>query len=215
MSDVKAIIFDIDGTLSEKNSWAVAAQAMGGTHAEDLEIYFANKNGIITQEEADAKILEMWKRQGLATKANFIKAFESIPLRHDAVDLVQYLKSKGLKICVMTGSMDLYAKIIAKKVGADDCYFNAKLFFNEEEHIENFSYIADQGALKLVQLKEFCAKHNLQPQECAVIGDSENDYEIFKLTKNGIAIRSFEEDKFIETLAWKVVNNLSEIKAII
>src|SRR3989344_4575171 len=177
MSEIKAVIFDIDGTLSEKNSWAVIASALGGTHEEDLDIYYASKEGKITQEEADGKILEMWKRQGLAKKENFTKAFDEISLRAEARELVSYLKNKGLIVCLITGSMDLYAKIVAEKVGADDWYSNAHLFWGKDGHIENFSYIADQGALKLIQLKEFCAKNNLQSENCIVIGDSENDYE--------------------------------------
>src|SRR3989344_4739849 len=133
---IKAVIFDIDGTLSPKNSWQVMALAMGGTHEEDLEIYYASKEGKITQEEADGLILQMWKRQGLATKDNFYKTFDSIPLRHDAVELVQYLKSKGLKVCLITGSMDMYAEIVAKKVAADAWYSNAHLFWGKDGHIE-------------------------------------------------------------------------------
>jgi phosphoserine phosphatase len=212
---IKAVIFDIDGTLSKENSWANLAIGMGATPAEDLELVELQKNKLITDEEADRRMLALWKRKGLATKSNFLKVFNAIELREDALDLVQYLKGKGIVICLITGSMDLYAKVIADKVGADEHYSNAQLFWDEDGNITNLIYNSAQGALKLKQFKEFLQKYSLKPDDCAVVGDSENDYLLFQETKKGIAIRSFMEDKVLEVIAWKVIDNLSEIKNII
>lgn len=215
MRKIKAAIFDIDGTLAEKNSWHVIALAMGGTAEEDLEIYYAEKSGKLTSEEARNRILTLWTRQGLATKENFERIFHSISLRDDAIDVVQYLKKKRLLVCLITGSMDMYAKIIAGKVNANEYYSNAKLSWGGDGVIEDFSYNVDQGAIKVKQFNDFIKKYSLEPEECIVIGDSENDRGLFGLTKRGIAIRTDYEDKHLETLAWKVVNNLSEIKEFI
>ena len=215
MSQIKAVIFDIDDTLTQKNSWAEVAVGMGATHAEDLEIYYMHKEGKLTDREADDKILAMWKRKGLGTKENFEKIFNAIPLRDDALDLIQYFKQKKIIVCLITGSMDMYAKIIAEKVQADAFYFNADLHWDEGGKIIDFDYKVNQGALKLTQFQDFCQKNNLKSEECVVVGDSENDHLLFLETKKGIAVRTKVEDKTLEQIAWKVIDNLSEIKDII
>jgi len=215
MPEIKAIIFDIDGTLTEKNSWQQLIIAMGGTWEEDLEVVELDRSGKISHEEANARVLALWKRHGLASRENFQKTFENMNLRHDALDLVNYLKQKGIIICLITGSMDLYAQTIAEKVGAQNFYSNAILRWDENSMIKDFIYDWRQGELKLKQFREFLQKNNLRPDECATIGDSDNDYELFKLTGRGIAIRTEYEDKVLESIAWKVVNSLSEIKNII
>jgi phosphoserine phosphatase len=215
MSDIKAVIFDIDGTLTTKNSWSETAIGLGGTPQEDLEIYEMYKAKQILSDEADAKLLAMWKRNGLATKENFNKIFYGIPLRPDAIELINYLKQKQLIICLITGSMDMYAQIIADKLDITDYYYNATLFWQDDGHIKAFNYIVNQGEKKLEQFQQFCLKNNLRPEECAVIGDSENDHLLFIASKKGIAVRTEYEQKELETVAYKIVNNLTEIKEII
>lgn len=215
MEPVKAVIFDIDGTLSEKNSWHVLAIAMGATPAEDLEVVELQQAGKITNREADARILAFWKRKGLATRENFRKTFEDIPLRQDAQDLVNYLKQKKILICLITGSMDMYAEVVARRLGVEDFYSNAKLSWSDDGNISDFTYDGKQGTKKLDQFHEFIKKNNLKAAECAAIGDSENDYLLFLETKKGIAVRSESEDKVLEAAAWKIVNNLKQIKEIL
>jgi HAD superfamily phosphoserine phosphatase-like hydrolase len=215
MSEIKAVIFDIDDTLTTENSWAQVALGMGATHEEDLEIYYLHKEGKITNEEANSRILGLWKRKGLATQDNFRKIFDSIPLKEDAVDLTQYLKQKNIKICLITGSMDMYAEMIAKKVSADSFYYNADLYWDDQGKIIGFDYRVDQGARKLEQFLDFCQKNNLEASECVVLGDSENDILLFLESKKGIAVRTKAEFKELEAVAWKVINNLSEIKEFI
>lgn len=214
-SEIKAVVFDIDGTLTKETSWSVIATSAGGTPEEDLETYYAQKTGKISDAEADRRILGMWTRKGLLSKQRYTEILTAIPLREDALDLVNYLKSQNILICLITGAMDLYAEVTAKRLGVDNYYGNAKLYWDEHENILNFTYQVDQGSLKLAQFREFCQKYNLRSEECVPIGDSDNDYLLFVETKKGIAVKTEFEDKDLEAVAWQVVNNLSEIKKFI
>ncbi len=213
--DIKAVIFDIDGTLSQKNSWWELAEGFGATKEESIGIYEDNLSGKLTQPEAGARVLEMWTRKGPVSKEKFTKILSAIPLRDESLEVAGYLKSKGMLICPITGSNEIYAELVAKKIGADDFYANAKLFWDDKGNLKDFSYEINQSDIKLKQFHEFCQKFNLKPEECIPVGDSYNDYELFRITGRGIAIRTQYEDKVLEELAWKVVNNLSEIKEII
>lgn len=213
--ETKAVIFDIDGTLTKEISWSYLAVKLEASPEEDLEIYHKHRAGKLTDAEADARILKMWTARGPVSKKRFIEVFDSIPLRPEAFELIKNLKQKGKIICLITGSMDLYAQMIAKKFGVEHYFWNADLFWDAENNILNFNYTADQGSKKLKQLKKFCQDQNLALEECAVIGDSENDIEIFKATKKGIAVKTEFEEKELEKEAWKVVDNLAAINQII
>lgn len=215
MLDIKAVIFDVDGTLSPINSWLWLSEALGAKKEENIAIYEGNLSGKLMQFAANAKVLEMWTRKGPVSKEKFIKILTEIPLRPEALELCAYLKSKNIIICPITGSNEIYAEIVAKKIGADVFYANAKLFWDESNNLVNFTYAVNQADIKLNQFKDFCAKFKLKPDECVPVGDSYNDYELFRITGKGIAVRTEYEDKVLEELAWKVINNLSEIKNII
>ena len=215
MNMIQAVIFDIDNTLTKKNSCWTIAEAVGMIIAEDLEIYERSKSGNVSSREIDRELLTLWQRKGLATRSNFENTFTNMELRDEALDVIDYLKRKKIKVCLITGSMDLYANIIAKRVGADDFYANTPLKFDAQGNVVDLVYQKDQAGLKLNQFTEFCQKNQLTPAECMVVGDSENDLLLFLETKQGIAIRTEAEDKILEPVAWKIVDNLSEIKQIV
>ncbi len=215
MVAIKAVIFDIDNTLTKENSWGKIAEAMGMTISEDHDIYNLSKTGTVPPRDLDKMLLILWQRKGLAKKENFVKVFTEMELRDDAKDLVDYLKQKDIKVCLITGSMDMYAEIVAKRVGADEYYFNTPLSYDEQGNITDLIYEKDQTELKLKQFKEFCKKNNLTSEDCVVVGDSANDFLLFTETKKGVAIRTEAEDKILEPVAWKIINRLSEIKDIL
>ncbi|OGE82469.1 MAG: hypothetical protein A3B10_00130 [Candidatus Doudnabacteria bacterium RIFCSPLOWO2_01_FULL_44_21] len=111
--------------------------------------------------------------------------------------------------------MGPFAKIIAERVAADDFYFNTPLSYDEQGNITDLVYEKDQAGHKLKQFTEFCQKYGFKPEDCVVVGDSENDLLLFLETKKGIAIRTEAEDKILEPVAWKIINNLAEIKNIL
>ena len=55
----------------------------------------------------------------------------------------------------------------------------------------------------------------MQYSECVPVGDSENDTDLFKLTKNGVAIRTEFEKKELEQIAWKKIDHLIQLKEIL
>ena len=57
---IKAVVFDIDGTLTEHNSWYAFTRDIGGSEAEHLAIYEGQRKGDIGLEEAKQRLLEIW-----------------------------------------------------------------------------------------------------------------------------------------------------------
>lgn len=208
---IKAVIFDLDGTLTLRTSWNYLAEYLGASAEEESKNFQDWNDKKITTEQADENILRMWRSGGRANKTEFTKAFKSIPLRPGAVELMQYLKDKGILVCLITGAMDLYAEVMAKRLGAQNYYANTIFHWDDNDEIKKFDYTPDQGLKKLEQFKEFCSEQKLNFTDCAAVGDSQNDYQLFQVTGKGIVIRSEYESKELEKVAWKIVSELPEI----
>ncbi len=216
MNKYKAAIFDIDGTLTPQVSWTAFTRDIGGSVAEHLAIYHDHLDGKIGLDESKARLLKMWQSTGKANKAHIVNAFGAWPVRPDAFPLIKWLKENGYRVCLITGSVGVYAKYMAEKLGADAYYANAELYFDANGELENFHYTTDQAEVKLRQFKEFCQQNNLRPGQCVPIGDSDNDIELFRITGNGILIN--EDEQVAEELlaaAWQTVRSLQEVQLLL
>jgi HAD superfamily phosphoserine phosphatase-like hydrolase len=211
---IKAILFDIDNTLTYEVSWYLLTKKLGGDTETHRKIFNNMLEGKINYQDAKSQLIELWKKTGKCNKKHFIKIFSEVKLKEDVQEVVDFIKSMGLNICLITGSVDLYAETISKRLNVNDYYANTKLIWDKKDELIDFDYEKNQGEKKLKQLKEFCLKNNISISEIIVVGDDENDIELFKFTKQGVAVKSSNSHK-IETHAWKIINKLSELKQII
>src|SRR5665213_2004360 len=186
MKDLKAVIFDIDGTLTPQNSWTAFTRDIGGSVEDHLEIYHSHLNGKIGLDESKRQLLAIWQATGRAERSYIEQSFESWPVREEAYTLIKWLQHSGFVVCLITGSVGLYAKHMAEKLNVDDYYANAELYFDEKGMLADFHYTADQAEVKLTQFSEFCRLKRLQPEECVAVGDGNNDIELFRHTQHGI-----------------------------
>ncbi len=210
---IKAVIFDIDGTLSAKNSWTSLTKDLGGSVDEHLRIFKDFLEERANYKDSKEKLLKVWQKTGNANRQTFQEIFEKWPLREEAQEVVDFLKDKGLITCIITGSMDLYAEVIAKRLGIPFYYANTELIWDEESNLADYHYFRDQAGKKLEQFNQLCQEQNLSLKECIIVGDDENDIELFKIAR-GIAFKS-PDSKNIEPIAWKIITNLSELKAVL
>jgi HAD superfamily phosphoserine phosphatase-like hydrolase len=216
MSNFKAAIFDIDGTLTPQISWTAFTRDIGGSVARHLAIYTDHLNGNIGLDESKRQLLEMWQATGKASRDHIEQVFETWPVRPEAYKVIEELKRRGYLICLITGSIGIYAKHMAEKLGVENYYANAELYFDNNGDLIDFHYTTDQADVKLAHLKEFCAKHDLRLQECVPVGDSNNDVEIFRETGNGVLLDdSTEVTDELRGVAWKVIDSLEDLLTLI
>lgn len=118
-NSIKAVVFDIDGTLSPDISWTKLTLQLGHSVPHHVEIYKKFKSGKLEYNEAKKAMLSLWTASGPLDKSRLEEMFRSWVLKDDAVPIFQYLKSKNYITCLITGSMDLFAQVIAQRVGVD------------------------------------------------------------------------------------------------
>jgi HAD superfamily phosphoserine phosphatase-like hydrolase len=211
----KAVVFDIDGTLTKNISWVVLTEGVGGSI--ETNDYFLKEcvEGRLTQNELEKEWVKNWNNGGKGNRKYFYEVLNSIPLRDDAIETIKYLQNKKYDLCLITGSFDLYGQIVSEKVGVKEWYANTALIWDKNDNLIDVKTVVDDKQRKLDHFREFCLEHKLDPKECVPIGDSSNDLGLFKLTGNGIVVRTQYEAKELESSAWKIINDLSEIKSIL
>lgn len=213
----KAVVFDIDGTLTRDISWVRLTKEIGGSIEFNDEVIRAWGKDKLSEKETTGKLIKNWSKDSRADKENFISILSGIPLREDAKETISYLKEKGYLVTLITGSFDLYAEIVGKELGVENYFANTILLWDDSNKLIDIKTVKDEEAKnrKIEYFKEWLTSNNLKPEECVAVGDSSNDIELFKITGNGIAMKTEFEAEELEKVAWKTINRLSELRSVL
>jgi len=213
----KAVVFDIDGTLTRDISWVRLTTEIGGSIEFNDEVIRKWETDEISEEEVREKLIENWSKAGKAFKNEFVSIFRNIPLREDAKEVIEYLKNKGYLVIMITGSFDVYAQTVGEELGVKEWFANTTLIWDKDEKLVDVLTCKDSDAKnrKIDYFKEYCAKNNLKYEECVPVGDSSNDIGLFKLTGNGVAVKTEFEAVELEKVAWKKIDNLTGLKQLL
>jgi phosphoserine phosphatase len=184
----RALVVDIDGTLWSSNSWLELTKGLGADVNKHTRIFSEYKNGRISYPESKTQLIGLWQGTGNANKPFVTKLLKSWKLDARSYDLINLLKSRGFKTSIITSSFDLWAGEVSSTLNTDEFYYNTKTLWDDNNELIDYDYNLDQTGKKLSQFNSFCHKYDLKPEDCLVIGDGENDIELFKITGNGVLV---------------------------
>lgn len=210
---IKAIIFDIDGTLTPEISWLKLTEGLGTSAEKHSEIFEKYLNNEIPYKKAKGDLIKLWQKTGNANREHMTKMFRSWKLKEDAHNIITYLNKK-YQIILISGSLDLYVKAVADKLGVDTWYANSKIDWDKYDNLKDFHYFRNQALKKLVQFRHFKKKYNLKNKDFAVVGDGDTDLLLFKRIKMSILVKKEKPHPELEPYAYKTIDKLSELKNI-
>ena len=211
--NVKVIIFDIDGTLSSEVSWLKLTEGLGASANKHAEIFNKYLKREITYKKVKGNLIKLWHSTGNANKKYMTNIFNSWKLKEDAREVIEYLK-KYYKILLISGSVDLYVKTVAEKLGIEDWYANSIIDWDLKGNLIDFHYFRNQAAKKSEQFRQFKKKHSLRNKDFAVIGDGDTDLLLFRRIKIAILVKKEKFHTELEPYAIKKINELKELKKI-
>jgi HAD superfamily phosphoserine phosphatase-like hydrolase len=209
MRKVAAVIFDIDETLAPVISWTDFTKRLSANPAAHLAIYNDYRDGRITYLESKVRLLGLWHSTNNANRAYIEEAFANMPLSPDALPLIDWLRQTPVRLCLISGAIDVYVQQVAKNLHIADAYANTRFIFDDDDMLIDYDYVLDQSGKKLQQLQAFCTKYRLQPSQCAVVGDSENDLGLFTATGRGILVGA---NPVLKAAAWRTARSLKDVK---
>jgi len=213
MEKIKLICFDVDDTLIDGTSWLILTKGLGCSPLEALDIFQRCQKEKITFTEGERLLTKMYQDSGNANIGFISELFDKVKVKDEAIDLISYLRKKEYKIYLISGTIDIYVESVAKKLGVDGFYANSTLDFDDKGILLKINYRDNQGEIKVEQLRNLVDSLGIDMEQVAFVGDSENDIEVFKVVKYGIAVHGSSEE--LDRVAWKKVNSLREIKGIL
>lgn len=213
LEKIKLICFDVDGTLVDGNSWLILAEGLGCSPKDAFDIFNRARKGEISFIEGERLLTRMYRDSGNANNRFIKNLFSSVEVKIGSRDLISYLKKREYLIYLISGAIDVYVESVAKKLNLDGFYANSFLEFDDKDVLRRINYRDKQGEVKVKQMQDLIRKLNINSDQVAFVGDSENDVEIFKNIKYGIAVNSVDEE--LKRFSWKIVDSLSEIKNIL
>lgn len=177
-------LFDLDGTLTlPKSSWQYLHERLGcwqGRAESFAKRYQAGEIDYLTFCELDASL---WR--GLAV-ADLSRLAQEVPFYDGAPDLIRHLKSRGLKLALISSGVDLVAQEAKARLGFHFAVANGLEIAGGR--LTGGVRLRVLHHLKKVWAERLLGRWHLSPQEVLAFGDSLSDLELFDLAGYAVAI---------------------------
>ena len=189
MPKYKLVCFDVDGTLIDnlKFSWQVFHDYFQTDRhrREDSKKKFLS--GEITYLQWADHDINLWKEKN-AKKGDFFRAISHLKLMEGAIETLNELKRKGLKLAVISGSLNIILeKFIPNYNEFFDDVFISRIYFDEDGCISRVEATEFDMDAKALALKKIAEREKLSLKECVFVGDYLNDLKIIQEAGLGIA----------------------------
>jgi len=189
MPKYKLVCFDVDGTLidSVTFSWQIFHDYFQTDkhRREDAKSKFFN--GQITYKEWAEHDINLWKERN-AKKHQFFEAIEHLKLMKGAMETLQELKKRGIKLAIISGSLNIVLeKFIPNYEDFFDDVFLSRIYFDEEGNISKVEATEYDMDAKALALKKICEREGISLKDCVFVGDYLNDKKIIQEAGLGIA----------------------------
>ena len=211
---VKIVFFDCDGILLFGNPWAKIANAVGLPTQLDLKWYQDYYSNKLPFDQWNKNIEDYYKKGGLNRKMyEEILDFKNYTINKQGKELVEYIKSQGIEIAIISSGTGDYVSKVADYFGIKYWRANITMVFDKNDMFVKLQCVDEDPKAKVIEIKALCNMLNISPQDSLFIGDAYNDMDAFKFTKRGVLYKT--KDARLEKLAFKKINNLLEIIDII
>jgi phosphoserine phosphatase len=203
---IKAVCFDMDGTLI-RNTDSVKYLCTLNHKVGDLdEIECLENEKRISWIEADYRKAALIR--GLEIEKVESEFEENIELIQNIGRVLTYLRGKRIKTVLVTAGPAQVADILKMKYGFDEVHGSIYDVRDKKFTGRIIIHLGNTGKLNI--LEDFCKRHSIGLKQCAAIGDSESDVEVFENCGRSIAINCSEA---MEARASEYVttNDLSDI----
>ncbi len=211
MERPKLIVFDLNKTLIQENSWQELNLAMGVTPKEDSMLLEQGRRGEISDQEAQRQLLALYRRRDDTSREHIMQILTNYTYIDGAKDTVLELQRRGYRLALISGSMDILVEHVAHDLGVDIFGANNQFVFDANDQLIDIRTIDNDTDYKVQQLKDLCVAQGITPTDCLCVGDGDNDVPIFELTGRGVTF----ENSAVQDKATYTINTLSKILDIV
>ncbi|MCH2268432.1 HAD family phosphatase [Candidatus Thalassarchaeum betae] len=173
MSEVKAVILDCDGVLTDNgSSWQNIHEHFGTENLETLERFL---NHEISDDEFMADDIRLWTEvQPKIHRNDIIRCYSGITLMPGARELVHELQSRGVFVTIVSAGVDVFVGAIAGMLKVDDWAANG-FDWDEEGWLRGPAPTRVNSHEKGLMVEKLARIRKLDPESIVSVGDSSTD----------------------------------------
>lgn len=183
---LKAVIFDLDGTLTPVGSvWQHIHERLGTWENGGLISLNDFLAGRISYMEFALQDAALWRG---VSRSRLETIVAEIPLRPGARETVNALKRDGYRLALLSSGLDVLAERVAADLGFEVCVSNRLGFSGDVLDGRVEIHVSWHG--KPGHVPGICRLLGVKPSEVAAIGDSAGDAPLFPVVGVGIAFNA-------------------------
>jgi phosphoserine phosphatase len=211
--DYELVCFDMDGTLTtQRSSWGWVHDVY---EVDNGESYYAFCSGEIDEPEFMRRDIALWKNADPDVTIDKIsRIFRTMPLTEGIQETVAALKSEGMRCVIVSGGIDIAAKMIADEFGFD-AYIADSLETSEGGRLTGEGIMNVDLRDKGINVREFQKKYGTDKDRTVSIGNSFTDIGMFRNSGLSIAFNPIDEMTVEAADAVVRSDNISEVLDII
>jgi phosphoserine phosphatase len=184
------VIFDLDGTLTQERSiWEYIHKQLGKWYgfAEEYQKKFLA--GEISYQRFCELDAEVWK--GMKVE-KLLEIVETVPFHPGVDELINYLKSRGLKLAMVSSGLSVLTDWVHHRYGFDYSVSNDLLY--ENGILTGKVKIQVYYDKKAEWVRTILNQFGVRPEEVIAIGDSIGDINMFQMVGFSISFNSSCQD---------------------
>lgn len=212
------IAFDLDGVLvKHTSSWRYLHEKFGSIRIiqerNDSELF---KEGVISYSEWMARDLEalLQATNNKLRREDIVRAFSEYELEDGAEDLINYVKSLGITVAIVSGGIDILANMVAERLGIELVFAN-KLLFDDQGYLIPEGVEVVNPLHKDEILKKISRITSVPLSKFMFVGDSDWDECAFKVAGYPVLYLRGSEIPRINVNNIYVVKSMRELKDLI
>lgn len=217
------VCFDMDGTLTTiRSSWRWVHECFD---VDNEAAYQAFVNGEIDEKEFMRRDIGLWiAKKPDITIRDIARTFQTMPLIGGIQETVACLENNGIRCVIISGGIDLAAKMLTDEFGFDD-YIADEICSYEDGRLTGEGHQRLDLRNKGVKVLDYIEKYGTTKERTVSIGNSFTDITMFENSGMSIAFNptdpytseaatyTVESDNIADVLDYILPDDVQEKKA--
>ena len=211
MSQIRLVVFDMDGTIIEpRSSWAMIHEHFGTDNTEMLQLYIDHK---ISDKDFVKADIQLWNsKSDKPVDEKYINSIlDKAKPRKGAEELIANLHKANVKTIILSGGIQFLADKWARKWNMDGALANELI---DDKNGNLTAIIKSSGHNKGPVMEKMIEKYNLEKNEIAAIGDTMVDIPTFERAGLSVAVNT-EDERVITKADYHLKGDLTELTKLI
>lgn len=190
-SPYRLVCFDVDGTLVGKTVfvWETLHERLGTDPAKRQQAWDDYFGGRITYSAWFEHDIALFRERGAVTRERLLDAMQGLELVEGVHEVLGELEAAGLRLAVVSGSLNLVLEKFDLDRYFDDVFIN-DLFFDGRGQLIGWRPTPFDIDRKAGALEWLLVKHGLERRQTVFVGDNFNDVSIARRAGKAIAFNS-------------------------